>query len=175
MTGDRAGDPPAPTPRSGRRVVSAIVVTVLLLWFGLDRAFRAWAARYQARASFGATKVAPTVDPLAGIIPPATPPDAWDRAVLDTHAMLVALTGSGLLDESQMETLRRHLENQVHLATLHPETARAILAQIWDDLERSAGPAIAPDLLPPPPNSRQAKRHPRPARPKILGPSRRLS
>ena len=167
----RGGADPPPA-RSGRRVVSAIVLTVLLVWFGLDRAFRSWTARYQARASFGATQVAPTVDPLANMVPPAIAPDAWNRAVTDTHAMLVALTGSGLLDEGQMETLRLHLANQVHLATLHPETARSILAQIWDDLERSAGPTLAPDLIPPPPNSRHAKRHPRPARPKLLGPSR---
>lgn len=172
MTADGANDPPVFTPKSGRRTVAAIVTAVLLLWFGLDRAFRAWTARYQARAAFGAAKVAPTVDPLATINPPAIPPDDWTQAVLDTHALLVALTGSGLLDERQMATLRQHLLDQVHQAATHPETARAILAKIWDDIERDAGPTIAPDLIPPPPNSRQAKRHPRPARPSLLGPSR---
>ncbi len=172
MTADGANDPPTSTPRSGRRTVAAIVAAVLLLWFGLDRAFRGWTARYQARATFGAKEVAPTVDPLTTIHPPAIPPLDWNQAVVDTHAMLVALTGSGLLDEGQMATLRQHLLDQVRQATNHPEIARAILAKIWDEIERDAGPTVAPDLIPPPPNSRHAKRHPRPPRPSLLGPSR---
>ena len=150
----------------------ALVAVVLLGWFGLDRAFRAWTARYEARARFGAAEVAPAVDPLAAIGPPDVPPTDWRAAVTDTHAMLVALTGAGVLDDAQAVALRDRLTDQVAHASAHPTTARATLARIWDDAERDAGPAVAPDLVPPPPNSRHARRHPRPRRPVLLGPSR---
>ena len=167
-------DTKSPDPRlaswSGRWTVAVFVAVVLVGWFGLDRAFRAWTARYQARAAFGTTEVAPTVDSLARLDPPGVGPDAWRSAVADTHAMLVALCGSGVIGQPQMEDLRRHLIAQVEQATAHPEQARAILAQVWDQIERDAGPAIAPDLVPPPPGSRQASRHPRPPRPTLLGP-----
>jgi len=165
-------DRPESPARSGRWTVSAIVAVVLLGWFGLDRAFRAWTARYQARAHFGASVVAPSVDSLAQLSPLDCSSSDWQAAVADTHAMLVALTGAGLLDQSQMETLHHHLTAQVAQARTDPTTARATLARIWDDLQRDAGPVIAPDRTPPPPNSRHAARHPRPARPPILGPAR---
>ena len=163
---------PPPPGRSGRRVVAAFVAAVLVMWFGVDRAFRGWAARHEARARFGAEAVAPAVDPLADLTPPGVPPGAWRAAVADTHAILVALTGAGLLDEPQMDDLRRRLDAQVREVAVRPEAARAALSRIWDDLERDAGPAIAPDVVPPPPNSRHAGRHPRPRRPALLGPSR---
>ncbi len=167
--------PPAPvveaTPArvSGRRVVGVMVAAVLTLWLGLDLAFRSWQARHRARAEFGATRVAPAIDPLAASPPPGVSPLEWRRAVADTRAMLLALTASGFLDEPKMEALRREIAAKV--AAARPETARTTLAALWDDLERRAGPLIAPDRSPPPPNSRHAARHPRPPRPKLLGPS----
>ena len=163
-------DSPGPAPRvSGRRTVVTIVAAVLALWLVLHLAFRGWKARYLARAEFGATRVAPVVDPLASTNPPDLPPADWRGAVADTHAMLLALTGAGVLDETQMDDLRRDIASRV--ARARPETALKTLTDLWDDLERRAGPVIAPDKVPPPPNSRHAARHPRPPRPKILGPS----
>src|SRR5262249_28922203 len=97
---------PGPEPgarASGRWAVGAIVASVLTLWLGLDLAFRGWKARYQARAEFGAAKVAPLVDPLATLAPPGVDPPRWRSAVADTRAMLLALTGAGVLDEARME------------------------------------------------------------------------
>ena len=154
---------------SGRRAVAALVLAILALWLGLDLAFRAWKARYRALAEFGASQVAPAVDPLASMIPPDVPPGDWRGAVDDTHAMLLALTGAGVLDRPQMDDLRRDLADRV--ARARPETALKTLSDLWDDLERQAGPLIAPDRTPPPAGSRHAARHPRPSRPKLLGPS----
>jgi hypothetical protein len=149
-------------------VVIGLVVAVLVLWLGLDLAFRQWKARYRVLAEFGASKVAPVIDPLASMVPPDVPSTEWRVAVSETHAMLLALTGAGVLDESQMDDLRREIAARV--AAARPETSRRILAELWDDLERKAGPVIAPDRVPPPANSRHAARNPRPARPKVLGP-----
>jgi hypothetical protein len=167
---NRGPAPGAPTGSraSGRWVVGAVVASVLTLWLGLDLAFRGWKARYRARAEFGAAKVAPLVDPLAGLAPPGVDPPRWRSAVADTHAMLLALTGSGVLDESRMDDLRRDIADRVEKA--RPETALKALADLWDDLELKAGPVITPDRTPPPASSPHAARHPRPPRPAILGP-----
>ena len=165
---DREAERSGPPRVSGRRAVVALVAAVLALWLGLDLSFRAWKARYDALAAFGAREVAPAVDPLAETLPPDVPPADWRGAVADTHAMLLALTGAGVLDRPQMDQLRREILTRV--AEARPESARQTLAGLWDDLERRAGPVIAPDLAPPPPNSRHAARHPRPRRPDLLGP-----
>jgi hypothetical protein len=158
-----------PDPRStGRWLVIGLVAAVLLLWLGLDLTFRSWKARYLALAEFGASRVAPAIDPLASTVPLFVPSTEWRNAVSDTHAMLVALTGAGVLDESQMDDLRREVAARV--AAARPETARRTLTELWDELESKAGPIMAPDTIPPPANSRHAARNPRPARPAILGP-----
>lgn len=151
---------------SGRRFVIAGVIATLLIWGAVYAAFLYWRATYRALAEFGANQVAPLVDPLAEQVPPGVDPTAWKSAVADTRALLVALTGAGLLDRPQMEALRADVAARVARAT--PETARAELTRLWDDIEARAGPAVAPDLDSPPPGSRQAMRHPRPPRPSLL-------
>jgi len=83
---------------SGRRVVIAACLALILVWGLLQVGFRLWRSGYQARATYGATEVAPIIDSLADVIPPATNPDAWRQAVAETHAMLVTLTAANLLN-----------------------------------------------------------------------------
>lgn len=151
---------------SGRRFVIAGVVGILAVWGLVYLGFLAWRADYRARAEFGANRVAPLVDPLAEATPPDVDPAAWRTAVGDTHAMLVALAGSGLLDRPTLEVLRDEVATLVARST--PATARGDLAGLWDDLERKAGPTLSPDVTPAPPGSRHAARHPRPPRPDLL-------
>jgi hypothetical protein len=140
---------------SGRRAVVGGVLTLAILAGGLALAFRDWRARYRERAAFGAGQVATAIDPLAGVVPPGVPGDAWRRAVADAHAMLVTLTASNLLDLDQMRDLRADLAARVARARARPETARAELAGLWDDLAARAGPNLVnrhprPGLLSPP-------------------------
>jgi hypothetical protein len=128
--------------------VIAWVLAVLVVACGLAVAFRDWQVHYRARAAFGASQVATVIDPLAGVVPPDTPSDSWRQAVAETHAMLVALTASNMLDLADMRVLRADLRARV--ARARPETARAALAAVWDDLARRAGPNLV-------------KHHPRPA------------
>jgi hypothetical protein len=134
---------------SGRRFVALSVLSVLVLWGALYLAFRDWRARFRARAAFGATQVATAVDPFAEVIPPSTDPSAWRHAVAETRAMLVTLTGSNLLSLREMKALRAELAARA--ARARPETARAELAAVWDDMEARARPTIArhtrPELL----------------------------
>ena len=152
---------------SGRRFVIVGLISTLLIWGAVYLAFLYWRARYRTLAEFGATQVAPLVDRLAESAPPGVDPDAWKKAVADTHGMLLALTGAGVLDRAQMEALRGDVAARVARATT-PEAARVELIGLWDQIEHDAGPVIAPDTAPPPPGSRHAARHPRPPRPDLL-------
>jgi hypothetical protein len=139
---------PRPVGHSGRRLVIVWVLAVLVLVGGLAVAFRDWQVRYRARAAFGAGQVATAIDPLAAVVPPDVPSDSWHRAVAESHAMLVALTASNMLDLADMRALRADLRARV--ARARPETARGELAAVWDELTRRAGPNLV-------------KRHRRPA------------
>jgi hypothetical protein len=138
---------PRAAGQSGRRVVIATVVVIMVLAGGLALAFRDWRIRYHARAAFGANQVASAIDPLAELVPPDISPSAWHQTVAETRAMLVTLTASNILDLSDMYALRADLAARVRRA--RAETARADLAALWDELARRAGPNLV-------------KRHPRP-------------
>jgi hypothetical protein len=147
---------------SGRRFVIVAGLTLLVLWGGLFLAFRDWRARYRARAAFGASQVAPVVDPMARVVPDGVDAAAWRRAVSETHAMLVTLTASNLLDLARMRALRGELAARV--ARARPETALGELAAVWNDMMDRAAPILKdrhprPRLLPPQPE-------PPPARPR---------
>ncbi|MCA1684908.1 MAG: hypothetical protein LC745_02765, partial [Planctomycetia bacterium] len=77
---------------SGRRFVTAAVLSVLVLWGSLYLTFRHWRAGYRERQAYGERRVAAAVDPLAAVVPTGASPDAWRRAVAETHAMLTTLT-----------------------------------------------------------------------------------
>jgi hypothetical protein len=163
LAGVRAPGPRPEAPaHSGRRFVVAAGLVVLTTWGALYLAFLDWRARYRARASFGARQVAPAIDPLADVIPEGVDAGRWRQAVADTHRMLVALTASNLLDETQMRALRDALSARV--AAARPATALGVLASTWDDLEDRAGPILGtrhprPKLLPPhPPRERAGAR-----------------
>jgi hypothetical protein len=167
---------------SGRVLVTAAVLVVLVLWGSLYVAFRQWRWRYGQRAAFGARYVATAIDALAEVVPAgelpqgvlaagcagasaliaaAAPcdvsPAAWRQAIDETHTMLITVTAANVLDLSQMQVLQSQIASRV--AGARPETARAALAALWDDLENHAGPIVLgrhprPTLLPPRSNER---------------------
>lgn len=146
---DRAGSEAVEIPsplgprRSGRRFILTSAGVLLVLVAGLGLAFRAWRNAQLERAAFGAREVAPSVQPLAGSVPPGIDPDGWDRLVETVRALLVRLTASGALTQARMETLRDELRDRVAAAT--PATAAPILSRIWSDLEDRAGPVLTAD------------------------------
>jgi hypothetical protein len=162
---------------SGRVFVTSAVLAVLVLWVSLYLVFRQWRYRYRERAAFGARYVASAIDPLALVVPAAELPGAvcaagcagasaltsavissdtnlaaWYQAIEETHAMLVTVTAANVLDRPQMRELQGQIAARV--ARARPETARAVLAEVWNDLEDKAGPIVRgrhprPALLPP--------------------------
>ncbi len=155
----------SPLTHSGRRFVLGAGIVLLLLWGALYLIFRDWRARYNERARFGATQVAPVIDALADTPPPDVTAGDWRRAVRETHDLLVTVTGSNLLDRQQMLSLRRELEQIVARAQAHPETARDELAGVWnlvadraefvfrDGRSASGVRHIRPTILPPRPEN----------------------
>lgn len=162
---DKAADP----GRSGRRFVIVAGLTITLLWGVLYLFFRAWRSRYQERAAFGASQVAPVIDGMARLEPPGVKPGDWEDAVRRTHAMLVTVTDSGLLTIDQMKDLRAELTQTVDRARARPEKAVDELATVWNTISDRAefvfhdGKAatgrrhIRPALLPPPISNQRAE------------------
>jgi hypothetical protein len=137
---------------SGRVFVTIAVVVILVLWGSLFLAFRLWRSNYRERAEFGANVMATAIDPLVALVPPDVTPEVWREAVADTHAMLLAVSGSNLLDRNQMAALGAKISGRV--ASARPETARETLAEVWDEMEYQAGPVVTehharPKVLPP--------------------------
>ena len=108
-TGDDADrlSPWLPRSHSGRRFVIMAGIAVLLIWGVLYLVFREWRARYRERAAYGVSQVVPAIDPMGDILPPDVNPASWRDAVRQTHAMLLTVTASNLLDIVEMRALAR--------------------------------------------------------------------
>ena len=119
---------------SGRRLVVVAVVVVLFTWGGLYLAFQRWRGAYRERAAWGTSHVVSAVDPLKEVMPPGVDPAVWRNAVDETHAMLLTVVGSNLLDLHDMDKLRLELDRCVSRVRAHPETALTELAAIWNTL-----------------------------------------
>ena len=171
------GSPALPPAHSGRRFVLGAGLVLLLLWGALYLIFRDWRARYNERARFGATQVAPVIDALADTPPPGVTAGDWREAVRETHDLLVTVTGSNLLDRQQMLSLRQELEQTVARAQAHPETARDELAGVWNLVADRAGFVfrdgrsasgmrhVRPRILPPRPENPEHSRRSAPPSP----------
>jgi hypothetical protein len=127
-------------PRSGRRFVVVALLGVLAVIAGLVLAFRAWRARHDRLAAFGAREVAPAVLPLVDRPPPGFEPAEWGRVVGQVRRLVAGVTASGAIDRQKMERLRETLAARV--ASARPETSAVVLNGIWTDLEAWAGPAL---------------------------------
>ena len=176
--GDGSGksrfDAPATTEvgdgHSGRNFVIVAALVVVTIWGGLYIAFQAWRVKYRQRAAYGAIHVAPAVDPLKAVVPPDTEPAAWRDAVDRTHAMLMTVVGSNLLDIDKMDELRTELDQSVKRVQVRPESGRDELAAIWNEMadraeflfQDSRSPTLdrhpRPKILPPRPPKSAAKK-----------------
>ena len=153
-----AGDRALGRGRSGRKFVVLAATGIALIWGSLYLTFLSWRANHRALAAFGAAEVAPLVDPLADRVPPGVSPRTWHSAVADTHAMLATVTSAGLLDRPGLEALRAEIRARVDRAS--PETEIQALSDLWDAMQKAAGPVL----------SNRSSRPPfAPPRPKVLG------
>ncbi|MGO9471430.1 MAG: hypothetical protein ACLQIB_45045 [Isosphaeraceae bacterium] len=159
--GERATTSRDDRGHSGRRFVLVSGLALLAIWGTLYLLFRDWRARYQKRASYGASYVVPAIDPMARLEPPDVAPEAWRDAVASTKSMLLTVTSSNLLDEKQMRELQMELEGAARRSMADPKRAVAELATIWNNIA-DRGEFLLRDS-----RSANGVRHPRP---KILPP-----
>src|SRR5258708_7223217 len=122
---------------SGRRFVTGAVLTLLAISGTLFLFFARWRAAYHERVAYASIALAPTVDPLAKIVPPNVVRATWVDVVSETHAMLDDLAGSGVLNLEQVGELRADLMARVRGA--RPETAVRVLLGIWTDIDTRSG------------------------------------
>ena len=129
---------------SGRRFVLGAIASMLVGTAAVQALFRAWRRKFQARMELGNREVVASVEPLAAIIPndrPDLDPKTWKTTVEQAQAMLRSVVASNMLDDTALLALGADLRSQV--ARARPETVRALLSKIWDDIIRKAGPNIA--------------------------------
>jgi hypothetical protein len=93
--------------------------------------------RPQILPSYGATRVAPALNPLRGIIPAGVELAEWRDAIAQTRALVLAVTDSNALLVGQMQKLRSALDGHVERAKERPETVLAELAAIWNEVAAS--------------------------------------
>jgi hypothetical protein len=84
--------------------------------------------------TYGATRIAPVVNPLRVLVPEGVDPIVWRDAIDRTRALLLAVTDSTEITVNEMQRLRTELEKHVGLAKERPKTALAELAEIWGEV-----------------------------------------
>jgi hypothetical protein len=142
---------------SGRLFVVVAVAVVLLTWGGLYFAFQRWRANYRERVAYGASRMVSAASALKKVAPPDVDPVAWRDAVDRTHAMLLTVVASNLLDQTDMDKLRFEFDQSVERIRAHPETATTELAAIWNEMADRAEFLFQDSRNP------TKSRHPRPA------------
>jgi hypothetical protein len=83
--------------------------------------------------TYGATRIAPALDPLRNLVPQGVDPHAWREGVESTRALVLSLTDANVLDVTGMRALRSSLEHHVAQAAAQPKTAMRELDQIWSE------------------------------------------
>ena len=127
------------TDHSGKKFVLALAVAVLSIWGLLYLAFLSWKSGYVERAARG-RETASLVRALTASRPPDISVWQWEDTVDHAEAMLIAVTGSNLLSDSQMEELSVRVGSLVRSAEERPERSVSLLREFWDEVARRAGP-----------------------------------
>ncbi len=127
-------------PRHGRSFVLTLAFFLCAFSLALFVVFRQWRDRHTELTEYGIRTVATTVAPLAKRVPPGMTPEEWGLVVDQSRIMLEGLSGSGILDRTQMQILRRELLGKVGKA--RPETSATVLEEIWASMRERAGPTL---------------------------------
>ena len=107
--------------------------------------------------SYAEDRVAPALDPLAGVDPPGVDPVQWRDAVARTRALLLDVTAARTISTLRMQDLRREFDRAVARAGPVPNRP----SSSWP-------PCGTPSTDPANPSSRPERRDARLARPEIF-------
>ena len=124
---------------SGRLFIVMLVAAILIFWGLLTLGFRAWKAGYDQRAVVG-RETARHIRPLVQSRPDTVSLAQWEDTVDHAEAMLIAVTGSNLLNIQQMQQLTEQVDTLVAQAKADPNRGPALLYELWESLAKRAGP-----------------------------------
>lgn len=124
---------------SGRLFIVLLVTAILIFWGMLTLGFRSWKAGYDQRALVG-RETARHIRPLVQSRPGSVSVAQWEDTVDHAEAMLIAVTGSNLLNIQQMQQLTEQVDALVAQAGTDPGRGPALLLELWESLARRAGP-----------------------------------
>ncbi len=124
---------------SGRRFIVLFTITVLIFWASLWVSFRFWKSGYDQKAQVG-RETARHIRKLVEARPDGVSASVWEDTVDHAEAMLIAVTGSNLLNIQQIQALTVEIDARVVAATRQPNQGPAILKELWDELAKRAGP-----------------------------------
>lgn len=130
---------PRETGFSGKIFILLLIASILAFWGLITLGFRAWKAGYDLRAVIG-RETAQAIRPLVQFKPKTVTVAQWEDTVDHAEAMLIAVTGSNLLNANQMRELKAEIETLLAEAGKEPDRAPSLLRKLWDGLARRAGP-----------------------------------
>lgn len=138
MSAGTAG-PKADKSYSGRRFIIALVIAVLAFWATIGLAFNLWRQAYLKKAEVG-RKIAHQVRVLVDYKPVSISRPDWEDAVDYFEAMLIAVTGSNLLGQKQLEQVDSELQQLISNSARDHEKSFDLVRTFWNELNRRTGP-----------------------------------
>ena len=124
---------------SGRRFIVLFTITILIFWASLSVGFRFWKSGYDQKAQVG-RETARHIRKLVEARPAGVSVAVWEDTVDHTEAMLIAVTGSNLLNLDQIQALTVEIDERVATAIREPNQGPSLLKGLWDELAKRAGP-----------------------------------
>ena len=124
---------------SGRRFIVLFTITILIFWASLWVGFRFWKSGYDQKAQVG-RETARHIRKLVEARPAGVSVAVWEDTVDHTEAMLIAVTGSNLLNLEQIQALTVEIDERVATAIREPNQGPYLLKGLWDELAKRAGP-----------------------------------
>jgi hypothetical protein len=83
---------------------------------------------------------AAAIRPFVDSCPPEVDIWIWEDTVDYTEAMLIAVTGSNLLSDAQLQELSDRVDSLVQSTRDNPSRSVEFLRLLWDDVVKRAGP-----------------------------------
>ena len=96
---------------SGRRFIVLFTITILIFWASLWVGFRFWKSGYDQKAQVG-RETARHIRKLVEARPAGVSVAVWEDTVDHTEAMLIAVTGSNLLNLEQIQALTVEIDER---------------------------------------------------------------
>ena len=124
---------------SGRRFIICLIIAVLCSWAIIWLGFNQWRQAYLKKAEFG-RQIARQVRPLVDCRPEIVKPPEWEDAVDHFEAMLIAVTGSNLMGQNQLQSLDAEIKELMTECSRKHDKSPELIRDFWNSLFQRTGP-----------------------------------